>query len=89
MPLLSDDDLEESSWYSDPADDDAAAAPPQPDLVTDPEVWCDYHSEFLVTLYHTLQDQVAGLGVPILDACTFHDFATFGHRFSSGRKPAC
>jgi hypothetical protein len=58
-------------------------------IVTDYEEWSDYNSEFLVGLYHSLKDQIAGLGVYILDACQFADFVEFCYRYSSGRKPPC
>ena len=55
----------------------------------DVEVWSDYMSEELVTAYHVLKEFIDSQGVPILDACTFHDFVNFCYQFSSGRKPAC
>ena len=55
----------------------------------DVEVWTDYMSEDLVTAYHILKEFVDSQGLPILDACTFHDFVNFCYQFSSGRKPAC
>ena len=61
----------------------------EPHVVTDAEEWSDYNSEFLVTLYHGLKDQIAGMGVYILDACEFSDFVEFCYHFSSGRKPPC
>lgn len=54
-----------------------------------PEEWMDYNSEFLLTLWHQLQDQVASMGVYILDSCTIGDFTEFCFRHSSGRKPPC
>ena len=57
--------------------------------VEDAEVWQDYHSEFLVALWHRLLDHVASMGVYVLDAATFHDFAHFCFQHSSGRKPPC
>ena len=57
--------------------------------VADPEEWQDYHSEFLVTLWHMLVDEVASMGVCVLDRCTFHDFAEFCFRRSSGHRPPC
>ena len=54
----------------------------------DVEVWTDYMSEELVTAYHVLKEFIDSQGLPILDACTFHDFVTFCYQFSSGRKPA-
>ena len=58
-------------------------------IVTDPEVWADYHSEYLATLYHCLVDHAHAMGVPILDTCTFPQFVHFCFRHSSGRKPPC
>ncbi|AGE55598.1 hypothetical protein ATCVMN08101_288L [Acanthocystis turfacea Chlorella virus MN0810.1] len=55
----------------------------------DVEIWTDYMSEELVTAYHVLKEFIDSQGLPILDACTFHDFVNFCYQFSSGRKPAC
>ncbi|AGE50125.1 hypothetical protein ATCVCanal1_262L [Acanthocystis turfacea Chlorella virus Canal-1] len=55
----------------------------------DVEVWTDYMSEELVTAYHVLKEFIDSQGVPILDACTFHDFVEFCYKFSSGKKPVC
>jgi len=55
----------------------------------DEEVWFDYMSEELAASYHILQDWIQSQGLPILDACTFHDFVNFCYEFSSGRKPIC
>lgn len=41
----------------------------------DVEVWTDYMSEELVTAYHVLREFIDSQGVPILDACTFHDLS--------------
>jgi hypothetical protein len=54
----------------------------------DPEVWTDYMSEELVTAYHILLEYVHSQGLPLLDTCSFSDFAEFCYKFSSGRKPA-
>jgi len=54
----------------------------------DVEIWTDYMSEELVTAYHVLKEFIDSQGLPILDACTFHDFVNFCYQFSSGRKPA-
>lgn len=59
------------------------------DFIDDPEVWQDYHSEFLVAMWHRLLDHAASMGVYVLDAASFHDFATFCFAHSSGRKPPC
>ena len=53
----------------------------------DVEVWQDYMSDELATGYHILTDWFKGQGIPILDNCTFHDFAYFCYCYSSGRKP--
>ena len=54
----------------------------------DPEIWFDYFSEQVVTAYHVLRDWFDSQGVPILDNCTFPDFAEFCFTFSSGKKPS-
>lgn len=82
--MLSDDE-----WYSSEAEPHDASGAGGGDVVHDPEEWMDYNAEFLLTLWHQLQDQVAAMGVYILDACTIGDFTEFCHRFSSGRKPPC
>lgn len=56
---------------------------------TDPEEWQDYHSQFLVTLWQQLTDQVAAMGVYVLDRCHISDFTEFCFTHSSGRKPPC
>lgn len=68
-------------------DEDGAKARAQPG--EEAEVWQDYHSEFLVALWHRLLDHVASMGVYVLDGATFHDFAHFCFDHSSGRKPPC
>jgi hypothetical protein len=78
--MHSDDD----SYGSEGEDSNAVAG-----AVTDPEEWMDYNSEFLLTLWHGVQDQVAAMGVYILDSCTIGDFTEFCFRHSSGRKPPC
>lgn len=55
----------------------------------DPEEWQDYHSEFLVTLWQQLIDEVASMGVYVLDRCRISDFTEFCFKHSSGRKPPC
>jgi hypothetical protein len=57
--------------------------------VEDPEVWMDYYSEELVTLWHLLRDQTQAMGVSILDRCTIGDFTQFCFRHSSGHPPPC
>lgn len=61
----------------------------RPRTVDDPEVWADYHSEFLVTLWHSLSDQARAMGVPVLDRCAFADFVEFAFKHSSGHVPPC
>lgn len=65
------------------------SAPRDKDLVSDPEEWMDYNSEFLVALWHGLKDHAASMGVYVLDTCTIGDFTEFCYKFSSGRKPPC
>lgn len=73
-----------------PSDDEWGASDDEaPGCVDDPEVWQDYHSEFMVAAWHRLKDHVASMGVYMLDTATFHDFAQFCYRHSSGRKPPC
>jgi hypothetical protein len=55
----------------------------------DVEIWQDYMSEELATAYHILVDWFQGQGLPILENCTFGDFAEFCYVHSSGRKPVC
>lgn len=74
-------------WSGSESDPGAVAA--ADDAVEDAEVWMDYHSEQLLTLWHQAQDTVASLGVYVLDACTFNDFCHFCFARSSGRKPPC
>lgn len=57
--------------------------------VDDPEVWQDYHSEFLVAAWHRLKDHIASMGVYVLDTATFSDFTQFCFEHSSGRPPPC
>jgi hypothetical protein len=56
-------------------------------VITDPEVWADYHSEFLVSGYHQLIDHFDAMGVPVLNACSFHHFVDFCFQRSSGHVP--
>lgn len=76
-------------WSDDEDGEDPATASTARDPSRDPEEWQDYNAEFLLTLWHQMQDTVAGLGVYVLDACTFNDFAAFCFEHSSGRKPPC
>lgn len=79
--MHSDDD-----YYSGSDGEDARL---QDDTVDDAEVWMDYHSEQLATLWHLSQEAVASMGVYVLDACSFNDFCHFCFAKSSGRKPPC
>lgn len=54
---------------------------------TDIETWQDYWSEELVALYHDAIDKANSCGWPILDKCTFHSFAEFCFKMSSGVVP--
>lgn len=76
----------EDEYYSSESED---VSVPRSAVVEDPEVWQDYNSEFLVTLWHQLQDQVAAMGVYILDKCSFSDFTEFCFKHSTGRQPPC
>lgn len=78
MRMLSEGEYSEDDCYR-----------PARDVVEDPEVWQDYHSEWLVALWHRLKDHVASMGVYVLDTASFSDFAEFCHAHSSGRKPPC
>ena len=55
--------------------------------VTDPEVWADYWSEELVTLWHVVEDQCKANGYAILEKCTFPKFAEFCWENSSKYPP--
>lgn len=68
---------------------DADEAGGRHDVVEDPEVWMDYHSEELVTMWHQLLDQAAATGVYVLDKCAFSDFTEFCFKHSTGKKPPC
>lgn len=78
--------LSEDEYVS--SDEDAGAVVHDA-CVEDAEEWQDYHSEFLVTLWHQLVDEVASMGVYVLDKCNFPAFAQFCFENSSGRKPPC
>lgn len=54
---------------------------------TNIETWQDYWSEELVALYHKAIDTANSRGWPILDRCTFHSFAEFCFKMSSGVVP--
>lgn len=55
----------------------------------DVEEWADYMSEELASAYHILKDWFDGMGLPVLEYCTFHKFVEFCYENSSGRKPIC
>lgn len=56
--------------------------------INDPEEWTSEWTEELVTLYHSVVDQAAGAGWPLLDACTFAQFVEFVFKHSSRLPPA-
>jgi hypothetical protein len=72
---------DEQEWSDDAEEDNL------PRVERDPETWQDWTSEFTVDAYHMLQDRFASLGVPILDRCSYHDFAQFCYQRSSGCVP--
>ena len=51
------------------------------------EVWCDYFSEELVTLYHSLKDHTDAMGLALFEFMDISAFCHFAYRMSSGRKP--
>lgn len=53
----------------------------------DYETWCDYYSEELATLYHSLKDRAAAMGLPMFEYMTMQAFCEFAFKMSSGRKP--
>lgn len=86
--MPSDDDPAYEDVFSDATEDsDSQADAPAP--VTDLEIWQDYTSEFTVQGYHYILDFFQRLGVPVLDRCTYHDFAQFCFERSSGFVPRC
>ena len=58
-------------------------------VLDDPEVWQDYWSEELVTLWHGLRDHAAAMGVEIdvLGSADLHAFAHFCWAHCSRRPP--
>ena len=69
-------------------DEDVRSADAGANVVKDPEVWMDYWSEELVTLWHGLLEQKGALGAGgVLDAADFPAFAQFCWEHSSGRPP--
>ncbi len=56
-------------------------------VVEDPEVWMDYWSEELVSIWHGLQEQCRAMGAAVLDRCDFPAFAQFCWERSSRRPP--
>ena len=58
-----------------------------PGPISDPEVWMDYWSEELVTLWHGLKEHCDMLGAAVLDHCDFPKFAQFCWEHSSRRPP--
>lgn len=78
--MHSDDDVQ--SWDS----EDEAQGPAE---IGDVEVWMDHWSEELVTLWHGVIEQAAGMGAAVLDTCDFPSFAQFCWEHSSRRPPSC
>lgn len=79
-----------SEWFFDEtqragmSDDEAPEYDP---YEQDYETWCDYYSEELATLYHSLKDHAAAMGLPMLEHMDMPTFCEFAFRVSSGRKP--
>ena len=79
-----------SEWFFDEtqragmSDDEAPEYDP---YEQDYETWCDYYSEELATLYHSLKDHAAAMGLPMLEHMDMPAFCEFAFRVSSGRKP--
>lgn len=59
-----------------------------PCKIDDPEVWMDYYSEELLDLWYGLKERCEALGLAILDAAKFPDFAQFCFQCSSGYPPS-
>lgn len=66
-------------------DDGDPTTLPEPEVILDPEVWMDCWSEELWDMWHVVTKYRDSLGLNILDACEFPDFAEFCFRRSSGR----
>lgn len=72
---------------SDTEPDEATPPPSPPSPIADPEVWMDYWSDELLTLWHMLQDQCHAYGYAILDRCGFAAFTHFAYENSSKLPP--
>jgi hypothetical protein len=57
------------------------------DYENDYETWCDYFSDELATLYHSLKDHAAAMGLPMMEHMDMSAFCHFAFKYSSGRKP--
>jgi len=80
------DHIIESDIIHNTVDDTGASGPcnPYEDAY---EIWCDYFSEELVTLYHSLKDHTDAMGLPLFEFMDISAFCHFAYRMSSGRKP--
>ena len=85
--FYADDRYSPNGPREDSSDEDPAGGGSKFRYEGDPEVWQDYYSEELVRLFHAAVDAAVAQGLPILDKCTFHDFATFCFQKSSGVVP--
>lgn len=56
--------------------------------IVDPEVWMDYWSDELVTLWDGLKEHAESMGAAVLDTCEFPAFAQFCWYHSSRYPPA-
>lgn len=56
--------------------------------IMDPEVWMDYWSDELVTLWDGLKEHAGAMGAAVLDTCEFPAFAQFCWYHSSRYPPA-
>ena len=70
---------------NDDDDDNGELAGGEP--LSDAEVWADYWSEELVTLWHFVQDKCTANGYAILEKCTFPLFVDFCWEHSSRYPP--
>ena len=56
--------------------------------IMDPEVWMDYWSDELLTLWDGLKEHAESMGAAVLDTCEFPAFAQFCWYHSSRYPPA-
>ena len=68
-------------------DDDDDDTGEYDDYEEDYETWCDYFSDELATLYHSLKDHTAAMGLPMMEHVDMSAFCEFAFKYSSGRKP--